>query len=225
MKKGFFVLLFVILSLVLCACGGTASGNVPDQVVEDFVLDSRFCRNHYYEKTMNMSWEIRNSKTDSNAHTQELDLRVVLAGEYGTLSSETTARFQYDKASDLWTVSRSSEWTEPKMEFNKKIVGTFREEKGKNSYAVTIHTVDGTQVDASFSGEYLWSRPWTNKEDQWVSLSGSTKTKAQRDGDGLRFLMPIDTAGLPKGTSKSPEASIYLSIVTGANVSSVDIDK
>ena len=105
MKKSLICLALLMFALLLTACG--TPKEVPEQMivwtVEDYLKESG------YGTVTEHSYEVTHSP-DESTKTDTVHIALEATCERASLSTSYDATYQYNKASDLWTVIRGGEW-------------------------------------------------------------------------------------------------------------------
>ena len=105
MKKSLLCLALLMFVLLLTACG--APKEVPEQMIVWTVED--YLKECGYGTVTDHSYEVTHSPEESTK-TDTVHIALEATCERASLSTSYDATYQYNKASDLWTVIRGGEW-------------------------------------------------------------------------------------------------------------------
>lgn len=120
--------LFLILSLTLLAlpsCG--SKKGVPDNYAINSVGECTYSMPHP------STTSVIHNHYDEESYLDYVTIVTRSEGTYGYCVSSCDAIFQYNRASDLWTLFRVEDWTMPTYTFNSKLVGSY-DVSGKDEY-------------------------------------------------------------------------------------------
>lgn len=117
MRKTYFLTFFLLLcvSVLFSSCG--SQYGVPDDYVMYFVEECEYADSDYESSTQVI--HSFNEKT----HMDSTTVVSTYTGDYGSFITTCEAVFQYDRTSDLWSLVRRSEWSDPEYKYSDSLVG------------------------------------------------------------------------------------------------------
>lgn len=120
MKKALVIIMITATLLLTLSGCGKSPAEVPDLMIESFILDSEVYEDYSYAG--DCTWRASH-KPDKETHTDRVSILVQFNGAYGTIETVCNAEFVYNRASDLWSLQRGGQWTEPDVSFNNNLIG------------------------------------------------------------------------------------------------------
>lgn len=181
-KKSKLLLLVTLLCFFAVLCSGCgSSGQVPDSVIERCINDSGMPSEGY-------TWSATHN-VDSSAHTDDVEITVVVEFPYATSTLSQHVVFQYNKASDLWTpldhFDTRELYDDKNQELNGKLKGDWHLTNGRDTYDITVESVSAHEMTVSYSLEI----------DPWIGpachVEGTETCKFEPGG----FTIPIKLPG------------------------------
>lgn len=136
------LLVLLLSSLLLTGCG-SSSKEVPDALLEFELYDCEYYENGRPGFTWTSSHDY-----DSSAHIDTVAIQARIDSEYGFLTTYRIVKYQYDRASDNWSVLSRADWSEPYVSYNDNLIGDWEgtSQIGDGLYNITIEEVDGDNI-------------------------------------------------------------------------------
>lgn len=201
---------FFLLAACLSGCGN--SSQVPDSMLQ-LAVDERFSEKEY-------TWSATHHY-DSQARTDTVNLTATLQEEYGAKNRSCKIVYQYDRASDTWSVYSKGEWSEPSFQFNSKLIGSWEGTyTAGDSYRIQITAVSGNSMTVSGKVTVLADSGPLSYTPCTISFSGTYQTNSR----GNRIEVPLESHHIPNGFMLAPgesEAAIVIHLDEDTGVEDV----
>lgn len=133
---------------------------VPESIIEDLVLENEYAELGKY--TLSVTHH-----PDEEIHRDSVDIVLTIHATYADVISTCSAVYQFDRASDLWSLIRCDEWSEPTYQYNDNLVRTWNIDRFGNQYIIMITDIGSSEISAEFViretvyaglyvGDYTW---------------------------------------------------------------------
>lgn len=183
----FWILTFIVCSLLLSACGGEAS--VPDKYIDYAVQDFLNSKYSPAEKGYE-SYKVSTSHNlNKSAHTDEVNATLRIIYPCGEVIFQGNQRYQYSKSDDNWSEMDFWHWDETSRTIDtKSITRTWT----GGYYELDIETVnfDAGTVTCKYSISSTEGSPWTKGGTSEVTYTGhDTFSLKEALGGDYRFII------------------------------------
>lgn len=179
-----------ILLLLLCGCGSSSKG-VPEQqaqlLVEELFQERGMQSGSYNSCSINVDHHV-----NKETHTDDVTIRLTVDYNYATEKTSLPARYTYNKASDLWSVSSKGEWSDSTYTFKEnELKGNWHIVQYDDTYDLNIKSISGDAIEVEYSVLLYAARGLL---DSYIELN--MEGKASCPLNGCFFRIPIE---LPEG--------------------------
>ncbi len=139
-----------IVIIIIISSTGNNTKEVPMSLVEQVVMS---CKDFKIDKYA-MSFTTSN-QYDKDSKIDTVNITITAEGTYGYYKTSCTARYQYDRSSDLWSLISVSDWSKKEYTLKDSIIGKEWYVKsttgGDSVYAVKVTSISGAIATVDFS--------------------------------------------------------------------------
>lgn len=160
--RNIILVLFLICTALNIFTGcSAAETEVPDSVIYDLVEKNKYSDLGEYEISVI-------HHPDEKTHRDRVDIILGIYAPYAEIVSTCSAEYQYDRTSDLWSLIKCEDWSNPdyNFAFTDSLLKTWHIENYGSTYDITVTDVYPTQISIEFSihesiyagldGTYTW---------------------------------------------------------------------
>ena len=166
MKKITLFLLTVCLLLISGCNEAPKTREVPEALIKSYAEESEYY-NPNYDCSIKTAQE-----WDAETNRAHVGITLIVNGDYGKMSVNGFAVFEYDKNSDLWSIVKEGSWGEPWFSFNSNLCKDWLIENYNSKYSVKVTSVNEGEINAECRiSEYVQSYSETGYCDVKVSSS------------------------------------------------------
>lgn len=201
------VLLAILIFGIFTGCGAEGKG-VPDTIVFEQVRYQYETLSYY---VLSPSYQISHN-VDKTTHIDTVTVQMLARGEYGTETDTIYLQYQYNRASDLWTLIAEGEWEKELKLDQEALIGIWElegdyceyiyiDEVYENRALMGNKVIDITDKDNVKVLEY---NPEMDTElidnSFWTSLASVMLRSDDGTGHNVFYDVYIDITGVNKGS-------------------------
>ncbi len=139
-----------IVIIIIIFSTGNNTKEVPMSLIEQVVMSCKDFKTDKYAMSFTTS-----DQYDKDSKIDTVNITITAEGAYGYYKTSCTARYQYDRSSDLWSLISVSDWSKKEYTLKDSIIGKEWYVKsttgGDSVYAVKVTSISGAIATVDLS--------------------------------------------------------------------------